>query len=259
MKKIILKEEIGNGSHWRVIKIVTDENGNEKSIIHKKTISSLDNVERNINNYLLISSCGLPTLNEYKQIDNETIETEDLNQDTQDGYFVSPNTIRCSPTCAHVLLKLIKRESISEFEMEECKDFDFQAKLKYKSESSFDELRNKLIVKSVAEHKVYNHKIKEISNLEAFMNNAQIDMKKASKSKIELFFDAFFFRVKLTTNKIEYVIADFDTIIQHKKHINEQNLFNGNMEYLKTALSEYITYFVVNEKHKEYNEIINKY
>jgi len=253
MKKIMEKKEIGKGTHWNVSRITTDKG----TVIHKE--SAKGGVDENIENYTLVNNCGLSTLKRYEKIDNQTIETEDLNQNPKNGYFVTPNTIRNSTTCADILMKLISGKDISKSESEECIEFDFPCLVKNLTDGNIDILRNKKIISSIAEAEVYKNKIEEITNLDFFLNNAKIDMQKASQANIELFSDAFFYRVKPIVYEIEYIIADFDCIIHHCDEISEEVLFNGNMEYLKTSLREFITYFVINKKHNEYFEIINKY
>lgn len=256
---IIKKEKIGNGSHWDVFKITKMENGKEKFVLHKESRKGAYCVDKNVDNHSIISSCGLPTLNKFKKISELIIEAEDLNENTNDGYFVSPNTIRSCPSCANVFLKFIEGKQIEEFEAEKCKDFNFQDLLNNSSIENTDELKNKLIVQSIAESKLYENKVNEIVNLETFISDAMLDMQKAAEANIELFFDAFFFRVKSDTNEIEYKIADFDCIIHHKTNENEEELIKGNKEYFKTALIEFIVYFVADDKKSDYTECVNSY
>ena len=167
--------------------------------------------------------------------------------------------MRSCPSCADVFLKFIEGKQIEKFEAEKCKDFNFQDLLNNCSTENTDELKNKLIVQSIAESKVYESKVNEIANLETFISDAILDMEKAAEANIELFFDAFFFRVKSDTNEIEYKIADFDCIIFHNENENVENLKQGNKEYLKTALFEFIAYFVADDKKNDYTECVNSY
>lgn len=256
---IIKKEKIGNGSHWDVFKITKMENGKEKFVLHKESRKGAYCVDKNVDNHSIISSCGLPTLNKFKKISELIIEAEDLNENTNDGYFVSPNTIRSCPSCANVFLKFIEGKQIEEFEAEKCKDFDFQEILNNFSIENKDKLKEKLIIQSIAESKLYENKVNEIVNLETFIFYAMIDMEKAAKKKIELFFDAFFFRVKSDTNEIEYKIADFDCIIYYKTNGNVEELIKGNKEYFKTALIEFITYFVASPQNDKYLKLVINY
>lgn len=258
---IIKKEKIGNGSHWDVFRITKLENGKEKSVLHKESRKGACHVDKNVDNHSIISSCGLPTLNKFRKINELTIEVEDLNQNPKDGYFVSPNTMRSCPSCATVFLKFLedKEKQIEKFEAEQCKDFSFQDLLNNCSTENIDELKNKLIVQSIAESKLYESKVNEIANLETFISDAILDMRKAAEANIELFFDAFFFRVKSDTNEIEYKIADFDCIIYHKTNESVEDLRKANKEYFKTALIEYIVYFVADDKKNDYTECVNSY
>lgn len=256
---ITKKEKIGNGSHWDVFRITKIENGKEKSVLHKESRKGAYCVDKNIDNHSIISSCGLPTLNKFRKINELTIEVEDLNQNPKDGYFVSPNTMRSCPSCATVFLKFLEGKQIEKFEAQQCKDYNFQDLLNNCSTENTDELKNKLIVQSIAESKLYESKVNEIVNLETFISYAMIDMEKAAEKNIELFFDAFFFRVKSDTNEIEYKIADFDCIINHKINAFLEDLIKGNKEYLKTALIEFITYFVASHQNEKYMKIVNNY
>ena len=235
------------------------ENGKEKSVLHKESRKGAYHVDKNVKNHAIISSCGLPTLSKFRKINELTIEVEDLNQNSKDGYFVSPNTMRSCPSCATVFLKFIEGKQIEEFEAEQCKDFNFQDVHNDYFTENTDKLKEKLIVQSLAESKLYENNVSEIANLETFISDAIRDMQKAAEANIELFFDAFFFRVKSDTHEIEYKIADFDCIIFHKANENVKDLREGNKEYLKTALIEFIAYFVADDKKSGYTECVNSY
>ena len=73
--------------------------------------------------------------------------------------------------------------------------------------------------------------------------------------------DAFFFRVNPLKNEIEYTIADFDCIrdLSPFSSVCYSNLMNGNMDNFKTALLEYILFFVYNEKQEEYTKCVKDF
>ena len=256
---------IGEGSHWCVKRIFIIEDGKEKTYVLKKSKNrSIVNVEKNLKNYGLIYSSGLPTLSRFTRAKNETeiIEAEDLNPpDKCDGYFVSPNTVRGCPSYGSILMKFYSPNFDYET-FQKTNDINSELKEYLKNPSKIIEnieIRDKLIVKG-AEGKVYSKKIIEIKNLNDFLIEARDDMKKASEYNIELFFDAFFFRVKESISHIEYKIADFDCInINQEEQIDKKELYIGNLEYLTTSLLEYIEYFVVKEKKEEYFGIIKEF
>ncbi|MBW4971424.1 hypothetical protein KZY98_13230 [Croceibacter atlanticus] len=245
-------ELIGNGGHWAVSRITTTENGISKSIVFKKPLKN-QKPDNNISNYRLIFSCNLPTLSKFSKTTIngiEGIEAEDLNPKNCDGFYVSPNTIRNSENCASIIIKYLKNSK--ETLPGDCKEFNVSEYIKHpeKIEEDIDKLIEKRILKG-AEKYVYENKINTISNFNNFLIKSKADMKKASDNQIELFSDAFFFRVSQSTKGIEYKIADFDCIISHKKSkTSHQNLLNGNLSYFETALTEFIEFFV-EKNHKE--------
>ncbi len=246
------KELIGKGANWAVSRITLIENDISKTIVFKEPLKT-QSPDKNIRNYKLVLSSGLPTLSKFlKRTINEIegIEAEDLNPEKCDGYYVSPNTIRNSKNCASVILECLsdRDKSIPD----ECKGFNIEEYINYPEKISDD--MDALIEKRIligAEKYVYENKIRVISNLNAFLINSKADMKKASDNRIELFSDAFFFRVTETTKEIDYKIADFDCIISHRDlEITPSQLFEGNLSYFETALNEFFIFFI-EEKYKE--------
>ncbi|GEM_PF-929684 len=257
---------IGKGGHWIVERITINENGQEVSVVRKH--GKPGKVDENIAAFELISKAGLPTLKKYVKISEQEIEAEDLNADTSCGYFVSPNTVRGCSTCGDIFMKIINSDSPTQFENEQCKEFDFNGIIKRISENGidkvaeegvFDQLRDKKIVRG-AEGEVYNNRVSYISNLNSFWLHAKGDMGKASKNNIELYPDAFFFKVNPNSGEIEYTIADFDCI-RDLSRFNDcyDALIKGNVDHLKTALYEYIMFFVIEEKQDEYIERVNNF
>lgn len=257
---------IGKGGHWVVERILINDNGQKISVVRKH--GEPRKVDDNIAAFNLVSKTGLPTLNRYMKVNNMEIEAEDLNADTSKGYFVSPNTIRSCQNCGELFIKFIESENLSPMEIEQCKEFDFDSILKMISgkgiegvdtEEIFNQLREKKIVIG-AEGEVYNNKIRCISNLESFWLSSTEDLKKASLNKIELYPDAFFFRVNPLNNEIEYKIADFDCIREVSRFPDCYNdLKKGNKNYLKIALLEYLQFCVIEERQEEYMTLVNSF
>lgn len=247
----MIKELIGNGAHWIVYRITTIEKNLSTSIVFKEPLKN-QNPDKNITNYNLIFSSNLPTLSRFskKYINSvEGIEAEDLNPINCDGYYVSPNTVRTSENFASLLLKYI--QDSQEIIPDEYKEvISHYMKHPEKIANDRDKLIEIKILKG-AEKYVYENKISSISNFNSFLIKAKTDMKKASDNRLELFTDAFFFRISETTKEIDYKIADFDCIISHEKtNISQLDLLKGNMIYFETALIEFIEFFV-EKVHKE--------
>lgn len=255
------EEIVGNGANWNVYRITENHNGQKKCWIRKRSING--KVDSNITTFNLVSQAGLPTLNWYVRVNDNEIEAEDLNADTSKGYFVSPNTIRNYPNCGDVFLKYINSESLTPLEREQCKEFDFSCISKMIRTNEFDKIVDQMRKKKIAigaEGKVYNNKIQCISSLKSFCSSSQKDLEKATSNKIALFSDAFFFRVNLLNNDIEYIIADFDCIQGLNTSTDSPaNLLELNQDEFKTALLEFIYFFIVKEKQEEYIALVNDF
>lgn len=255
------EEVVGNGAHWTVSRITENHNGQKKCSIRKRSIGG--KVDSNITTFKLVSQAGLPTLEWYVKVNDNEIKAEDLNADTSKGYFVSPNTIRNCQNCGDVFLKYIESESLSSLEREQCKEFDFRciAKMIQTNESGevVDQMREKKIAIG-AEGEVYNNKIQCISNLKSFCDTSKKDLENTTSNKIALCSDAFFFRVNPLNNNIEYIIADFDCIQDLNTSTDSPaNLLEVNLEEFKTALLEFIYFFVVKEKQEKYIALVNDF
>lgn len=250
---------IGSGAHWVVERTLISDNGQEKSVVRKHG----RNVDANIATYDLVLKAGLPTLKRYVKVDDNKIEAEDLNADTSKGYFVSPNTVRNCRSCADVFFKYINSKGLTSLESEQCKEFDFSRIFKMIQTNESDEIVHQLMKKKLvigAEGEVYNNKIQFIGNLESFCLSSKESLKKAESNKILLFSDAFFFRVNLLNNHIEYIIADFDCIqCSYTSTECPANVLDENLKEFKTALLEFICFFVVEEKQEEYKALVNEF
>ena len=254
------KKDIGNGAHWRAVRVTTIKNGLTTSIIRKESLKN-ESADKNISIYQLIHMNGLPTLSEFsKQLldDKEFILAEDLNPKNSDGIYVSPNTVRNAPSCSSIFLKKLSNPK-QEVPIE-CKDFEFSEYVKNPKKISTDinKLNETKILRG-SEKFLYENKVNKISNFNQFLIQSKDDMKKASSNNIELFSDAFFFRVSESENKIDYKIADFDCIISHQNTpMCIDTLTEGNKSYFKTAILEFIEYFVEENEREIYkNEMKN--
>lgn len=252
---------IGNGGHWNVKRITFTVEGVKKSIIHKEPIKN-GNTKKNIDNYKLILSSNLPTLSKYfDKIHNglKIIEAEDLNPEKCDGLYVSPNTVRTSKNCSNEIINYLKSNNKTKTINTECKEFDFE-NIFSQAENIPDDIINALREKKIlygAEKDVYENKIKNISNFRDFLIQSKKDMKIASDNRVELYSDAFFFKVTDSSSTISYKIADFDCINSYKDdEIDLDVLFNGNKYYFETSLNEYLKFFVEESHKKQYINLI---
>lgn len=246
---------IGNGAHWNVYRAVNEENV-IKELVYKVPNDNAD-IIKSLKVYKVISENGLLTLEEFSKTTIEGVEciqAEDLNPKRCDGLYVSPNTVRNSKSCASLFLDYLNSGDKSVFSVSDCSEFEIQECLE--QPESIELLRDKKILKG-AEKTVYENKNCEISNFEDFLNSVKEDLKRASDSQIELFSDAFFFKVSNSNNTINYKIADFDCIVYHEnERENTMTLYNANKDYFETSINEYIEFFVEKNKREDYRKII---
>lgn len=259
-------EIIGEGVFWIVKRLLFFDDGIEKSMILKESKKcSIDDVEKNIKKFKLIISIGLPTLTWFRKAENDiySIEAEDLNPPNNcDGYFVSPNTITNGLTFASEVARFIApyadRNSILKNHENNLELIDYLHDI-MKAYRDGDKLRVKYLLKG-AECIVYSNKIKEIKNISNFLIQVKRDMNKAANNNIQMFVDAFFFRVKDSTSQIEYKIADFDCVnLCNDIHNCKSNLYEFNLNEMLRSLLEYVNYFVVEDKKNEYNNLIKSH
>lgn len=257
---------IGKGGHWIVERITIKENGKKSSVVRKH--GKPGKVDNNIFAFNLVTKAGLPTLNRFIKVNELVIEAEDLNADTSKGYFVSPNTVRACQTCGDLFIKYLKSEKLSQLEINQCKEFDFDTIIKKYTESGIEALETEGVLEKLrekriiigAEGEVYNNPLLYINNLTSFWLSSKEDMRIASLNYIELYTDAFFFRVNSLNGEIEYKIADFDCISDLSGFSGcFDDLMNSNIENFKTALCEYIQFFVIEEKQDEYIKRIKNF
>lgn len=253
---------IGKGGHWVVERIIMNDNGQRVSVIRKH--GKPGKADENIVAFNLVSKAGLPTLSRYVRISDSVIEAEDLNADITNGYFVSPNTVRSCDDCGSLLIKVMSNKQLTETESEvfyRCGLDEIFYMIKEKgagalSDEIVEELRSKKVLPG-AEGELYYNKVAHITNLDSFWVKAKVDMIKAADTGIELYPDAFFFRVNPNDGEIEYRIADFDCIRDVSRYKNcYTELVNANIEHIKTSFEEYVIFFVVKEKQEDYKKQI---
>lgn len=257
MKKIINEEQIGNGNHWNVFKVTLSDNQKVTSVIHKRSVQP-HAAPGIIRIYERLSRSKMKTLAFLNLYDENTLETEDLNANPDDGYFVTPNTVRSAPHCGSILIKIIDNETVTNEELELCKDFDLKDLIDDPSKIDQDNMQKIKLINSVAERFVYENKIDKIENFEQFVSEMLSDLMSAAKYNLSLFVDAFFFRVNPVTHMMDYKIADFDGIIHLKgSKITLQELFDANKENFEIAIQEFIIFFVAEENQDHYIKMLS--
>lgn len=103
------------------------------------------------------------------------------------------------------------------------------------------------------ERKFADRKFKEVTNIVDFANRHINTLKQVSVAHIYLEYDCYFYKVKnAEITDIDYIIADWDNIYEY----NEPNLFEKNKEEFKTSLGQFLMWYVVEDKAKEYEKVI---
>ena len=220
MIKIVDKEFIGGGGNWKVYK-GNLMNGNDNPIIIKTNDRiSEHKIDGNIKNFELTKSLGLPTLKFYKKElfeNNFVIIAENLNNCS--SIYVSPNSVK---TIQHQQLEL---------------------------------LTGKKGIESVTEQKLYDDKISSINNLSNFIENIKKKLFNISALKVILEYDCYFLGIS-NLNILDYKIADFDTIFECKDKSKEE-CYQINIDQLKSTLTQYIKFFVIETEHTKLLNIVN--
>jgi len=257
MRKITKEEKIGNGNHWNVFRVTVSENEEVRNVVHKKSVHPRA-AERIVKIYELLSKTTMKTLAFLKLYDENTLETEDLNANPNDGYFVTPNTVRSAPHCGSISIKIINKENVTDEELELCKDFDLKSLINDPSKIDQDKMYKIKLIGSIAERFVYDRKIEKIENFEEFVKEMLNDLMSAAKFNLALFVDAFFFRVNTVTGMMDYKIADFDGIrCITDSDTTVQELFAANKENFEIALHEFIIFFVAEPNQDHYLQILS--
>ena len=223
---IEILEFLGSGAFWKVERALITEGYyvNQKTYkqIAIKT-SILGDAEENINIYNKIKEADLPTLAFY-QIDNfngkEVIFAEDINEDvnTEDIIYVSPNTARN-----------IQSEKIK---------------------LALALTGQKANIKQDPKHESHlkGNKLSRIDNYEELIQIIYRDMESASKHKLGMCEDAFFFGVNITDKIVlNYKLADFDNILINQLKYSDDLVFRNTLTMLN-SLGEFYDNFVDENK-----------
>ncbi|MCD9855782.1 hypothetical protein LUD75_13745 [Epilithonimonas sp. JDS] len=203
MRKIIKEERIGNGNHWHVFKVLVSENEEVREVIHKRSADP-SAAPKIIEIYKSLSQSAMETLAFLDLYDKSTLETEDLNANPDEGYFVSPNTVRSAPHCGSISMRMINKENVTYRVLELCKDFDLASLIEDPSKIDREKMYKIKLIDSIAEQFVYDHEIEKIENFEDFVKEMLNNLMSAAKANLALFVDAFFFKVNPVTNMMDY-------------------------------------------------------
>ena len=103
------------------------------------------------------------------------------------------------------------------------------------------------------ERKFADRKFKEVTNIINFAKSYINTLGQVSSAHIYMENDCYFFRVKdAEITDIDYIIADWDNIYDYY----EPDLFEKNKEEFKTALRQFLMWYVVEDKAEEYEKVI---
>jgi len=222
---------IGGGENWEVYRCEPINRISETIIMRIPKLDFGNSNNSFHDNYKRIKNLGLPTL-KFLEIDQyrgkNVIITEDLNRQGN-IIFVSPNSV--VPKMPALLRKL-------------------------SSDMGFNQESRK---HSIAEVYRYKNKIDEIIDIEKFLKEVQDDLIRASKLKLIIDFDCYFFGTSRNKNKttIKYLLADLDNI---REAADENSyLIKQNISEFRKAFNSFLEYFVKdNENRRKYFEAVKE-
>ena len=222
---LVKKDKVGEGGSWKVFQCEAMDYQFEWPLVLKvsKGKSPLF-IQHNIRIHEQIQSLGLPTLALLKTVtfaDELAMIGEYLN--TNGWLFVSPNRV--------------------------ITDLQRAFRLQETGTTVFDN-------EPLAEQILYDHKLSELHNFQDFLDNAIRDLKIASRAKLELYFDSYFFGFKRghTRSEIQYKIGDFDQIF-YKPRVPETELLAYNIGEFNDTMQAFIRNFIVTANQPPYLEM----
>ena len=99
-----------------------------------------------------------------------------------------------------------------------------------------------------------DNKFTDITDLDSFIKKHLDFLFAVSQNKVFLSYDCYFFRVnRCPVTNLDYIIADFDDI----QITTVDNLYDVNKEEFKTALFQFMNWFVVEDKSVQYKGVID--
>jgi len=221
MRELYVKVEpklIGGGGNSKVYECFLEDNYGEQMVILK--IGA--NVEKNISNYGIIKSLGIPTLDfveSGKIYGKPALVTNHLNLESEPLIFVTPNSV------------ITGEQRIL---------------------SALNSNNNSKRVEPIAENFRYNNKLTSILNLNDFIKQVLIGIKKASDSNIVIEFDSYFIGSKKLSEESEicYKIADLDNIYECQDKTKKECLEINKCEFFR-MLNGFVRFFVKEGQNKK--------
>jgi hypothetical protein len=219
-------ELIGQGSLWEVYKIENQNNVFRIPIGSSKTL-----VNNFIKNFELIKDLGVPTLKcvrKFEMKGHSGILCDNINY-SDEIIYVTHNSL-CSDS--QKLLQSWSKDILG----------------------IRDERKSPL-----AEAFRYENKITELTNFQAFINNAKSDLKIAANKDILIELDSYFFgtQKQKTITNIDYKIVDLDHIFTNT-YRQEADLFALNLSEFYRAIEGFLRYFVIDKSRNKYLEYLYK-
>lgn len=215
-------ELIGGGGNWKVYQGNLLNESDSSVII--KTNDKINEYQINVNikNYELTKSLNLPTLKFFKKarLDEKiVILAENLNN-ISSIIYVSPNSVKTNKN------------------------------------KQLEQITGKISIESKAEQKLYKDKISDISNLFDFIQEIKLKLLQISRLKVIVEYDCYFIGIS-NENRLDYKIADFDTIFKCKDKTVEE-CYQINLDELKSVLTLFVEYFLIRSEQDKLILIVNE-
>lgn len=210
-----MRNFIGEGALWKVYLLDSEikiDGITFQQYIEKRPKNDILSIADNITKYLAVKDAKLPTLAFFEESkDKQYIVAEYLN--TNSTTYVSPNTVRHRPT----LLSLLAPKNV----------------------------QKNILRPSISEKHFLENKLKTIINFEEIIAELTETAQKASKAKLGLCEDAFFFGITQKENDcfLTHKIADFDCIINCEDS-SYAELEYDNIHTALCSLFEFVNCFI---------------
>ena len=219
---------IGEGGNSSIYFLEREITGKPNAIIRVSHCLGRDRVDGTLNNYQILKQNGIKTVDflEECSFDGQSaIITENLHK--KNYTYLDAN--------AHLL-----------------SDKDKQLRALNKSLGFYQ----KETKEPEEERWFADNKFTDIIDLETFVTRHLACLLAVSKNNIFLSYDCYFFRVNRNpVTDLDYLIADFDDI-QVVEDYNSEELYNINKEQFKTAILQFMNWFVVEDKAVQYQGVI---
>ncbi len=230
---------IGEGTQWRVNKLLLAQNYHYKnitytSLVYKKSLGNKEHaIKKNLSNYQIVSDSGLKTLSFFERglaLNEPVIFAENMNIDSR-LLFVSPNSAKNTTSKMQILQILSNRKGLNDI-------------------NSIKKIPD-------AEKQLVEIGLNYISNFDSLFQLIKKEMDLATGNNINMCEDAFFFGINLSNSSIEtYRIADFDNI--GKRVFTKKERYSNEIIMLSSLWEFNLVFISNNDKRKEYDKILRQ-